>query len=101
LIAADQGVLEAWEDAQEKDEESFVTLPHPIPVRLLYQTAFIDHGRVAFVPDVYSWDEDVAEALGLPARPRRPAAARHGDVGPDVPIGGSFESALGERARAA
>ncbi|HYJ53513.1 MAG TPA: L,D-transpeptidase family protein [Allosphingosinicella sp.] len=82
LIAADQGVLEAWEDAQEKDEESFVTLPHPIPVRLLYQTAFIDNGRVVFVPDVYSWDEDVAEALGLPARPRRAAAARHGDVGP-------------------
>ena len=82
MIAQDQGVLEQWEEAQAGDEESFVTLPRPIPVRLIYQTAFVEGGRIVFVPDVYGRDEDVAQTLGLPARPRAAARARRGDIGP-------------------
>jgi murein L,D-transpeptidase YcbB/YkuD len=82
MIAQDQGVLDDWEEALAKGEESFVTLPRPIPVRLIYQTAYVEGGRIVFAPDVYGWDEDVAAALGLPARPRRAAAVRRRDIGP-------------------
>lgn len=82
MIAQDSGVLDAWNEARAKSEESFVPLPRPIPVRLLYHTAFVRDGRVAIVPDAYGWDEDVAEALGLPARPRRAAQRRARDLGP-------------------
>jgi murein L,D-transpeptidase YcbB/YkuD len=82
LIAADAGVLDQWEEARATGEESFVPLRRPIPVRLLYQTAYIENGRLVIVPDVYGWDEDVAEALGLPRRARRAAPAPVRDLGP-------------------
>jgi len=82
MIAEDEDVLDAWARASASGEESFVPLPHAIPVRLLYQTAWVDNGRVVIVPDAYGWDEDVAEALGLPPR-ARPTASAHGqDIGP-------------------
>jgi murein L,D-transpeptidase YcbB/YkuD len=46
-------------------DEKWVKLRTRIPVRLLYQTAFFDKGRIQFRPDVYGWDDDVAMALGL------------------------------------
>ena len=82
LIAADEGVLDRWTEALATGEESFVPLPHPIPVRLFYQTAYVENGRVVIVPDVYGWDEDVAGALGLPRRARPVAPARVRDLGP-------------------
>jgi murein L,D-transpeptidase YcbB/YkuD len=82
LIAEDQGVLEQWDRARATNEESFVPLPRAIPVRLLYHTAFLNGGRIEIVPDAYGWDEDIAEALGLPARPRRAGQRRAGDLGP-------------------
>jgi len=82
LIAQDQGVVDDWERALATGEETFVTLPRPIPVRLMYQTAFVENGRIVFAPDAYGWDEDVAEALGLPRRPRAAQRAHAGDVGP-------------------
>jgi murein L,D-transpeptidase YcbB/YkuD len=82
MIATDQDVLDAWNRARATGEETMVPLPHAIPVRLLYQTAYVDHGRVVIVPDAYGWDEDVAEALGLPRRERRAAPAAVRDLGP-------------------
>jgi murein L,D-transpeptidase YcbB/YkuD len=82
MIAADQGVEDRWREALATGEENFVPLPRPIPVRLLYHNVFVDRGRIVFAPDVYGWDEDVAEALGLPRRPRAAAAARGRDLGP-------------------
>jgi murein L,D-transpeptidase YcbB/YkuD len=82
MIAGDQGVADQWRRALATGEENFVPLPRPIPVRLLYHNVFIDHGRIVFSPDVYGWDEDVAEALGLPRRPRRAAAGQSRDLGP-------------------
>ena len=82
MIATDQGVLDQWQEASATGEETFVALPRQIPVRLLYHTAFADGGRIVFRPDPYGWDEDVAEALGLAARQRRPRPQHRGDVGP-------------------
>jgi len=87
MIARDAGVLDQWREAlatraDGAPSEAFVPLPRPIPVRLLYQTAFVDGGRVVIAPDAYGWDEDVAEALGLPSRPRRAATRRVRDSGP-------------------
>jgi len=83
MIARDSGVLDQWRAALAKGEEAaMVPLPRPIPVRLLYHTAFLAGGEVVIVPDPYGWDEHVAEALGLPARPRRPAPRRARDLGP-------------------
>lgn len=83
MIAENEGVGDPWRRALATGEESFVPLPRPIPVRLLYHTAFLDRGRIAFAPDVYGWDEEVAVALGLPRRPRAAAtAARIRDFGP-------------------
>jgi murein L,D-transpeptidase YcbB/YkuD len=83
LLAADQCVGDAWHRARATGEENFVPLPRPIPVRLLYQTAFLANGAVAIVADAYGWDEEVAEALGLPPRPRTAAQRRaERDLGP-------------------
>lgn len=82
MIATDQNVLDAWNEARATGEETMVPLPHAIPVRLMYQTAYVDHGRVVIVPDAYGWDEDVAEALGLPRRERRVVPANLRDLGP-------------------
>ena len=71
LIAEDLGVKDTFLDARETGEETFVDLPSETPVRLLYHTAYAgDGGKVAFRPDNYGWDEDVAEALGLGRRDR-------------------------------
>ena len=82
LIADRQGVREAWERARATGEETMVPLPRPIPVRLMYHTAFVEGGRVRYRLDAYDWDEAVARALGFPARPARPARTRNRDLGP-------------------
>ena len=71
-IAAQEGVSDQFAKAMQKDDEAFIKLPNPIPVRLLYQTAFWDGSRIQFRPDIYGWDENVAKALDLaPGQPRK------------------------------
>lgn len=83
LIARDSGKLDAFERALASGEETPVSLPDPIPVRLLYHTAYLDGGRVVFRTDPYGWDEKLAQALGLGAKPLRPKVRPHvSDVGP-------------------
>ena len=83
LIASHQGVLDKFEEAMNSGDESYVKLGKPIPVRLLYHTAYWDGSRVQFRPDVYAWDDNVAAALGLIRGPARAAwKRRNGDVGP-------------------
>ena len=61
-----------FQQAMQKDDEAFIKLPHEIPVRLLYQTAFWDGSRIQYRPDIYGWDENIAKALGLaPGPPRK------------------------------
>ena len=71
-IAEQEGVLDKFQLAMQKDDEGFIKLPNAIPVRLLYQTAFWDGSRVQFREDVYGWDENIAKALDLaPGEPQK------------------------------
>lgn len=52
-----------------------VTIERPVPVYLLYWTAFVsDDGQVQFRPDHYGRDAPIARALGLD-QPKAPAVA--------------------------
>ena len=83
-LAQQEGVLDKFQQAMQSGDESFVKLPHEIPVRLLYQTAFWDGSRVQFRRDVYGWDENIAKALelapGPPEKIEQPESSD--DVGP-------------------
>jgi len=83
-LAQQEGVLEQFQKAMQKDDQSFVELPQQIPVRLLYHTAFWDGSRIQFRPDVYGWDENIAKALELaPGPPQKIEQPESGDdVGP-------------------
>ena len=71
-LAQQEGVLDQFQKAMAEDDEGFIKLPNPIPVRLLYQTAFWDGSRVQFRKDVYGWDENIAKALELaPGEPQK------------------------------
>ena len=82
LIAEQQGKLQEFNKALETGEETFVDLPEDIPVRLLYHTAYVENGQVRFQPDVYGWDQDLAEKLGMEKRARAARRAHSTDVGP-------------------
>lgn len=82
-IAERQGVLAEFKKALAGGDEAFVKLGKPIPVRLLYHTAYLDGGRIRFQPDTYGWDDKVAEALGLKAGPARASDTDAStDIGP-------------------
>jgi murein L,D-transpeptidase YcbB/YkuD len=83
-LAQQDGVLDEFQRAMQKDDESFIKLPNPIPVRLLYETAFWDGSNVQFRQDVYGWDDNLAKALGLaPGPPRKiPQPESSDDIGP-------------------
>jgi murein L,D-transpeptidase YcbB/YkuD len=80
MLAEQDGVLDQYEKALTSGEESYVKLKTRIPVRLLYHTAFWDGSTVQFRPDVYGWDQNVAQVLGLV----RGLAARQIQQGPDI-----------------
>lgn len=84
-LAAQEGVGAQFQKAMQGDQdEVFIKLPKPIPVRLLYQTAFWDGSRIQFRPDVYGWDENIAKALelapGAPTKIEQPESSD--DIGP-------------------
>ena len=69
MLAQQEGVLDKFQQAMQGEDETFIKLPKPVPVRLLYQTAFWDGSKVQFRQDVYGWDDNVAKALGLEPGP--------------------------------
>jgi murein L,D-transpeptidase YcbB/YkuD len=83
-LAQQEGVLDQFQQAMQKEDETYVKLPHEIPVRLLYETAFWDGSNVQFRQDVYGWDDNVAKALGLapgtPVKIEQPESSD--DIGP-------------------
>lgn len=81
-IATEEGVDDQFQNAMAGQQEKFVKLPKPIPVRLFYQTAFWDGSKVQFRPDVYGWDDNVAAALGLVRGLKWAPVQQSGDIGP-------------------
>ena len=73
MLADQEGITDEFQKAMQGDEQQvFVKLPDPIPVRLLYHTVFWDGAKLQFRQDVYGWDENIARALGLaPGKPER------------------------------
>ena len=83
MLAQNEGVEAEWRKARDGGEQSFVPLPHQVPVRLLYHNVFVDDGgRVVFRTDPYGWNEPVAKALGFTDAPVKRANAQAVDVGP-------------------
>jgi murein L,D-transpeptidase YcbB/YkuD len=82
MLAGDQGVLEAFDKAMASGKETAVPLKTRIPVRLMYQTAYLDGGRIVFRPDPYGWDDKLAIALGLGGAIRHHVVKHVDDIGP-------------------
>ncbi|WP_230480841.1 L,D-transpeptidase family protein [Sphingomonas sp. Leaf21] len=83
MLAKDEGVLDEWHKARATGKETFVKLPHQIPVRLLYQTVlFDDDGEPIVRNDPYGWDDRVGEALGFKAGKALRVQTGAADVGP-------------------
>lgn len=83
-LAQQEGVSDQFQQAMQKDDESFIPLEQKIPVRLLYQTAYWDGSGIHFARDVYGWDDNVAKAIGLepgpPQKIQQPESSD--DIGP-------------------
>lgn len=71
LIADQQGKRDEFDRGLASGQTTSVALPEKIPVRLFYQTVFLDRtGRLVYLPDPYGWDAKLAGALGMKS-PRR------------------------------
>ena len=83
LLAQADGALDQFEEAMASGEETSVDLKTDIPVRLMYQTAYLgSDGKVHFAEDVYGWDNEVAAALGYERREVKQRQRRGSDFGP-------------------
>ena len=83
MLARDEGVTDQWQRARATGKESFVPLPHEIPVRLLYQTVLFDQeGEPVIRADPYGWNDRVATALGHPESQSHLLRPSNSDIGP-------------------
>ena len=83
MLAKDEGVTAEWDKARATGKESFVPLPRPIPVRLVYQTVLFDEqGEPVIRADPYGWNDRVSAALGFPASASHRLRPSDADMGP-------------------
>lgn len=83
MLARDEGVSDAWNEARATGKETFVPLPREIPVRMFYQTVlFAEDGTPVVRADPYGWNDRVATALGFPAGKGHRLRPANPDVGP-------------------
>ena len=83
MIAEQEGIASEWQKARQSSDQTFVDLPKPIPVRLLYHNAFINgDGDVTFRTDPYGWNDAVAQGLGFGGSSGKKASAKTIDLGP-------------------
>lgn len=83
MIAQHEGIADQWKEARDSGKQQFVKLPKPIPVRLLYHTAFVGaQGEVQVRTDPYGWDDALSEKLGFGKRSLAQFKANADDFGP-------------------
>jgi len=83
LIAGHIGKAEEFDAGLASGKTKSIALPNKIPVRLLYHTAYVnDEGGLAFRPDIYGWDEDLAAELGFNKITRFASATVAAPLGP-------------------
>lgn len=84
LLAGERGKTADFEAKLAKEDTATVLLGAALPVRVFYHTAFLDPaGVIAYRPDIYGWDEELAAALGMPLPMKREVApVTATDVGP-------------------
>lgn len=83
MLAQDAGITVQWNKARATGKESFVPLPHEIPVRMLYQTVlFDDQGEPVVRADPYGWNDRVSVALGFKAGSGARLRGSGTDIGP-------------------
>jgi murein L,D-transpeptidase YcbB/YkuD len=83
MIAQHEGIADQWKEARDTGKQQFVKLPRPIPVRLLYHTAYVGaQGEVQVRTDPYGWDDALSEKLGFGKRTLAQFKANADDVGP-------------------
>jgi murein L,D-transpeptidase YcbB/YkuD len=83
MLATEDGNGAVFEERLATKKTGTVNLGNPIPVRLLYHTAYLDtSGRITYATDAYGWDETLAKALGMAGKGARAAAPVAADVGP-------------------
>lgn len=64
LLKGSEWTPEKLQEALATGEQKTITLPHPLPVHLLYFTAWVDKdGTVEFRRDIYGHDAKLAKAL--------------------------------------
>lgn len=83
MLAEQQGITAQWQNARRKSGESFLPLPHEIPVRMLYHPTFVSvSGEVMFGRDVYGWNDAIAQRLGFNNHSARRISATGDGLGP-------------------
>jgi murein L,D-transpeptidase YcbB/YkuD len=65
LVAESFGVADQFEDRLATGDTGSVSLGADVPVRLLYETAYVEDGAVTFARDPYGYDAKLADALGV------------------------------------
>jgi murein L,D-transpeptidase YcbB/YkuD len=76
LVAETYGVADQFDERLASGDTRSVSLGADVPVRLLYETAYLDDGRLRFAPDVYGWDADLAAAMDMTDRLAAPLGDR-------------------------
>jgi murein L,D-transpeptidase YcbB/YkuD len=66
MLAGEAGQTARFDTALSSGRTEAIRLGSPIPVRLLYHTAYVDaDGVVSIADDIYGRDEGLARALGM------------------------------------
>jgi murein L,D-transpeptidase YcbB/YkuD len=77
LAQDDRWTPETLSEVIEQGATRTIRLAHPVPVHLLYMTAWADEsGVIQFRNDIYNRDRDLARALGR-RRPNPPPVVVH------------------------
>ncbi len=83
ILLRHKDLQDEWQDARDSGDETFLSVPDNIPVRLLYHPTFVGpSGEVNFTQDIYGWNDAIGERLGFGKSKRRKSQPAFKDLGP-------------------